>query len=82
MGRVETCLDEVLAFWLRDKRLELRGRESIDETCLGHDEKEYLRSGQGRELVCLIDASGSEEKELRTTWKGERGTQESDEPFS
>ena len=69
MRCIQAGLDEVLAFWLRDKRLELRGRESIDEACLGHDEKEYLRSGQGRELVRLIDASGRREG-LRTSKEG------------
>lgn len=82
MGRVETCLDKVLAFGLGNERLKLRGGEGVYEPGLGHDKEEDLGAGEGRELVCLIDASGREEKELRTTWKGGRGTQESDEPFS
>ena len=82
MGRVETCLDKVLAFGLGNERLKLRGGEGVYEPGLGHDKEEDLGAGEGREFVCLIDASGSEEKELRTTWKGERGTQEGDEPFS
>lgn len=60
VGRVETCLDEVLALWLGDERLELRGGEGIDETCLGHDKEQNLRASEGRQFVCLIDASDNE----------------------
>ena len=57
MGRVETCLDEVLAFWLRDEWLQLRGGEGVDEAGLGHDKEEYLCAGEGGKLICLRGAT-------------------------
>lgn len=53
MGRVETCLDEVLALGLGNERLELGGGEGVDETGLGHDKEENLGAGEGGELVRL-----------------------------
>ena len=38
MWRVKTGLDEILALWLGDERLELGGGESIDQSGLRHDE--------------------------------------------
>jgi hypothetical protein len=42
LRRVETCLDEVLAFGLRDERLEFCGREGVYESGFGNDEKQDL----------------------------------------
>lgn len=39
MGCVQTCLDEILAFGLRDEGLELGSSESIDETSFRHDKQ-------------------------------------------
>jgi len=44
---IQAGLNEILAFRLGDERLELGGGESIDETSLGHDEKEDLSAGEG-----------------------------------
>jgi hypothetical protein len=38
-GGVKACLNQVLAFRLGHKRLELRCGEGIDETSFGHDKK-------------------------------------------
>ena len=74
MGRVETCLDEVLALGLGHERLELRGGKGVYETGLRHDQEEDLSAGESGELVRLIDASrrvgmveddsGDEEREM------------------
>lgn len=32
MGSVKTCLNEILALWLGNERLELGGSKSIDKT--------------------------------------------------
>lgn len=48
-------LDEVLAFGLRDERLKLRGGEGVDQTGLGHHEKQDLGAGEDTELVGLMD---------------------------
>ena len=37
MWRVKTGLDEVLALWLGDKQLELRGSKCIDQSGFRHD---------------------------------------------
>jgi hypothetical protein len=50
---IETCLDEVFAFWLGDEGLELGSGESIYEPRLRDDQQEDLRAGQGRKLVSL-----------------------------
>lgn len=39
-------LDEVLALCFCDKRLQLRGREGVDEAGFRHDEEENLRASQ------------------------------------
>lgn len=54
MGRIETCLDEVLALRLGDERLQFGGCESIDQACFRDDEKEDLGSGQGGKFVGLF----------------------------
>lgn len=46
-------LDQVLALGLGDQRLELGGREGVDQTGLRDDEEEDLRAGQDRQLVRL-----------------------------
>lgn len=67
MGRVETCLNEILALGLSNERLELRGGKGVDETGLRHDEEEDLRAGEGGELVRLMrrDARKAGEEERR-----------------
>ena len=54
---VQTRLDEILSFRLGDERLELSGRESVDQSGLRHDEEQYLNSGQGRKLISLIKSA-------------------------
>ena len=53
MRRVEACLDEVLAFWLRDKRLQFGSSEGVDQAGFRDYEKEDLCSGEGGKFVCL-----------------------------
>lgn len=48
MGRIETCLNEILAFGLGDKRLEFRSRKGVYETGLGHDKQQDLGASEGR----------------------------------
>ncbi len=53
MRSIETCLDEILAFWLGDKRLELGSGKGVYEASLGDDEEQNLGASECRELVCL-----------------------------
>ena len=53
MRKVDTDLNEVLAFGLRDQRLQLRRGERVDETGLGDDQEEDLGAGQDGEFVGL-----------------------------
>lgn len=53
MGSIETCLDEILAFWLGDERLELGSGKGVYKASLGDDEEQNLGASEGRELVCL-----------------------------
>lgn len=46
-------LDEVLALWLGDKRLQLGCGEGVDQTCLRHDKQQHLGAGEDRQLVGL-----------------------------
>ncbi len=73
MGRVETCLDEVLALWLSDEGLELGGGKRVDEAGLGHDEEEDLCAGEGGELVRLNGETRDEERDEDGLGKEERG---------
>jgi hypothetical protein len=50
---VATYLDEVLALWLCDERLQLRRSESVDKTGLGDDEQQHLRACQDGQFVGL-----------------------------
>jgi hypothetical protein len=54
MRSIETCLDEILAFWLGDKRLELGSGKGVYEASLGDDEEQNLGASECRELVCLF----------------------------
>ena len=54
MGSIETGLDEILSLRLGDERLELSGRESVDQPGLRHDEEQYLGSSQRRKLISLV----------------------------
>jgi hypothetical protein len=47
-------LDQILPLGLGHERLELGGGEGVDQTRLGDDEEEDLRSGEDRQLVCLL----------------------------
>lgn len=51
--RAATYLDEVLALGLGDERLQLGRGEGVDQTRLGHDEKQDLGAGQDGELISL-----------------------------
>lgn len=42
VGGVEACLDEILALWLGDERLQFGGGECVDQAGFGNDEKEDL----------------------------------------
>jgi hypothetical protein len=46
-------LNQVLAFWLGDERLQLRSREGVDEASLGNDEQKDLSTSKDRQLVGL-----------------------------
>ena len=74
MGRVETCLDKVLAFGLGNERLKLRGGEGVYEPGLGHDKEEDLGAGEGRELVRLGNTTQRAKtgERMRTRQKGRR----------
>jgi hypothetical protein len=54
VGGVEACLDEILALRLGDERLQLCGGESVNQAGFRDDEKENLRSSQGRKLIGLF----------------------------
>lgn len=47
MGSIETGLDEVLALWLCDERLELGGGEGVYEAGLGDDQQKDLCACKG-----------------------------------
>lgn len=49
-----TYLDEVLAFWLGDQGLELRGREGVNEPSFGNNEEQDLGAGKYRQLIRLV----------------------------
>lgn len=51
--RLHAYLDEVLAFSLCDKGLELWCREGVDETGFGDDEQQHLGAREDREFVSL-----------------------------
>ncbi len=48
-----TYLNEVLAFWLGDKWLQLWCCESVDQTCFGDNEKKDLSSSEDGEFISL-----------------------------
>lgn len=50
---VPTHLNQILALWLGDERLELRSGEGVDEARLRHDKKQDLGAGEDGELIGL-----------------------------
>lgn len=54
MRRIQTGLDEVLAFWLGDERLKLRRRERVYKASLRNDKQQNLRARQRRELIRFL----------------------------
>ena len=52
--RVETLLDEISAFWLFHDSLQLGRRKRVHQTRLRHHQKQHLRTGQRRQLVCFL----------------------------
>jgi len=52
-GRVEACLNKVLAFGLGHQWLELGSGKGIDETGLRDDEEKDLGTSEGGKLVGL-----------------------------
>jgi hypothetical protein len=54
MGSIEAGLDEIFAFWLGDKWLELGGGECVDKAGFGDDEQQDLGAGECGELVGLF----------------------------
>ena len=63
MRRVEACLDEILAFRLRDERLQFGRGEGVDQASFRDDEKEDLRSCESGKFVCLERGRGVMRKE-------------------
>lgn len=57
-GCVEAGLDEVLAFWLRDQRLQLGCCEGVDKASLGDDEQQHLGAGEDGQFVGLLHDTG------------------------
>jgi len=53
MRSIQACLDEVLAFWLSDQRLQFGGSERIDETGLRDDEEQDLCTSESRQFISL-----------------------------
>jgi len=53
MGSIEAGLDEIFAFWLGDKWLELGSGEGVDKTGFGDDKQQDLCASQCGELVGL-----------------------------
>lgn len=49
-----TYLDEILAFWLGDQGLKLRGREGVNEPSFRNNKEQDLGAGKYRKLVRLI----------------------------
>lgn len=80
MGRVETCLDEILAFWLRNERLQFGGSEGVDQASLRDDEKEDLCSGEGGKFVCLKKEKERVHKKKKK--EGDRMARGMGQPFS
>ena len=54
MRCIQAGLDEVLAFWLGDERLQLCCRECVDESGFRDDEQEDLCASQRRELIGFL----------------------------
>ena len=65
MRRIEACLDEILAFRLRDERLQFGSGEGVDQASLRDDEKEDLCSGEGGKFVCLKKTRGGMSKKKK-----------------
>jgi len=55
---IQTGLDQVLSFCLRNKRLKLWRSEGIDKTSFGDNEEEDLSSSEDRQFVCLLHDTG------------------------
>jgi hypothetical protein len=72
MRRVEACLDEILAFRLRDERLQFGSGEGVDQASLRDDEKEDLCSGEGGKFVCLKKTRGGMSKKKKKKREGDR----------
>jgi hypothetical protein len=53
-GRVQTSLDQVLAFRLGDERLQFRRRERVNQASFGDDQEKNLCACKDRELICLL----------------------------
>ena len=49
----DAYLDEVLAFWLRDQRLEFGSGKGVDESGFGHNEQKDLGASKDRQFVSL-----------------------------
>ena len=72
-GRVEACLNEVLALGLCDERLELGSGEGIDKTGLRDDEEKDLSTSEGGKLVGLKrEMAGQLSSQMRMTRVGGR----------
>lgn len=50
-------MDQILAFWLGDQRLQLRCGEGVDQASLGDDQEQNLGAGQDGKLIGLRDES-------------------------
>ena len=58
MRGVEACLDEILAFRLRDERLQFGSGEGVDQASFRDDKKEDLCSCESGKFVCLKIGKG------------------------
>lgn len=58
MGGDDVCrcthLDQVLALWLGDQRLELGRGEGVDQSRLGDNQEQDLSTGQNGQLIGLV----------------------------
>lgn len=54
MRSVEASLDEVLAFGLGDKGLQLCGSECVYQTCFRYNKEEDLSTSEGRQFIGLF----------------------------
>jgi hypothetical protein len=65
VGRVKACLDEILAFWLRDERLQFGSSEGVDQASFRDDEKEDLCPCESGKFVRLKKGRAMRKEDVR-----------------